>query len=66
MSGNRGSATPWRPAIHRLIGAVLGNYRITGPLDAGAMGNVYRAEHELLGVRDLARPGTAPAPKRVP
>ncbi|MBA3821344.1 MAG: hypothetical protein H0X17_20845 [Deltaproteobacteria bacterium] len=45
---------------------MLGNYRITGPLDAGAMGNVYRAEHELLGVRDLARPGTAPAPKRVP
>src|SRR5688500_9919079 len=32
-----------------MIGAVLGNYRITGAISSGGMGAVYRAEHELLG-----------------
>ncbi len=32
-----------------LVGAVLGNYRITGALGAGGMGMVFRAQHELLG-----------------
>jgi Protein kinase domain len=32
-----------------LVGAVLGNYRITGALGTGAMGMVFRAKHELLG-----------------
>src|SRR5437764_1089394 len=32
-----------------IVGAVLGNYRVTGELSRGGMGSVYRARHELLG-----------------
>jgi hypothetical protein len=32
-----------------LIGSVLGGYRIVAKLNAGGMGAIYRAEHELLG-----------------
>jgi serine/threonine protein kinase len=35
------SSLPFRPALE--AGAVLGVYRITGPLDAGGMGEVFRA-----------------------
>ncbi|MEO8699402.1 MAG: serine/threonine-protein kinase [Kofleriaceae bacterium] len=31
-----------------MIGAILGNYRITGELSRGGMGTVFRAEHEIL------------------
>src|SRR6266850_3803806 len=37
------------PSTSPIIGAVLGNYRITGELSSGGMGSVYRAQHELLG-----------------
>jgi serine/threonine-protein kinase len=31
-----------------IVGAILGNYRITAALSSGGMGTVYRAQHELL------------------
>ena len=36
-------------AVPHIVGAVLGNYRVTGELSHGGMGSVYRARHELLG-----------------
>ena len=42
-----------------LIGAVLGNYRVTAALSTGGMGSLYRAWHELLdrpAVIKLLRP----------
>jgi len=42
------SATYQTDAEDGLIGAVLGNYRITSVLNVGGMGSVYRAKHELL------------------
>jgi serine/threonine protein kinase len=38
----------WRILSFSLIGAILGNYRITGELSRGGMGTVFRAEHEIL------------------
>jgi serine/threonine protein kinase len=32
-----------------MIGTVLGSYRITGELSAGGMGQVYKADHTVLG-----------------
>ncbi|MGN6103810.1 MAG: serine/threonine-protein kinase, partial [Kofleriaceae bacterium] len=37
-----------QPPGSTAIGAILGNYRITGPLDRGGMGSIYRAQHALL------------------
>ena len=31
-----------------IVGAVLGNYRITAALSTAGMGSLYRAQHELL------------------
>jgi serine/threonine protein kinase len=36
------------------IGKQIGNYRITGPLDAGAFGSVYRGVHIYLSNREVA------------
>jgi serine/threonine protein kinase len=36
-------------AYDDLSGSVLGSYRITGQLNRGGMGAVFRAQHELLG-----------------
>src|SRR4051812_16154863 len=35
--------------VTSIVGAVLGNYRVTGELSHGGMGSVYHARHELLG-----------------
>ncbi|MBV9615935.1 MAG: hypothetical protein JO031_10820, partial [Ktedonobacteraceae bacterium] len=36
------------------IGKQIGNYRITGPLNAGAFGNVYKGVHLYLSNREVA------------
>ena len=36
------------------IGKQIGNYRITGPLDAGAFGSVYKGVHIYLSNREVA------------
>ncbi len=38
----------------RYIGRQIGNYRITGPLDSGAFGSVYKGVHLYLSNREVA------------
>ncbi|HEU0032095.1 MAG TPA: serine/threonine-protein kinase [Kofleriaceae bacterium] len=47
MSDSR--VIPARASTATMVGAVLGNYRITTEISTGGMGTVYRAQHELLG-----------------
>jgi serine/threonine protein kinase len=39
---------------NRYIGKQIGNYRITGPLDSGAFGSVYKGVHLYLSNREVA------------